>query len=85
MKLWLTFLAATKKNTSCTINKILYIYRLNTGKKDLQILESNQKEYVVIITWIIENEKRLKELQDDTSGDDEALKKRRIVVLVRNC
>jgi hypothetical protein len=38
---------------------------------------------VVIITWIINNEKRLKELKDDTSGNDEALKRRRIIILVR--
>ena len=38
----------------------------------------------MVITWIIKSEKRLKELQGDTSGDDEALKKRRIVILVRN-
>ncbi|CAB4006965.1 dystonin-like isoform X1, partial [Paramuricea clavata] len=55
--------------------------RLNSGKKDLQKLEDNQREYVVITTWITTIEKRLQELKDDTSSDDEALKKRRVIIL----
>jgi hypothetical protein len=58
-------------------------FRLNSGKKDLQKLEDNQREYVVITTWITTIEKRLQELKDDTSSDDEALKKRRVIILVR--
>ena len=60
-----------------------YAFRLSTGKKDLQKLEENYKEYTVITTWIISNEKRLKELKDDTSGGDEGLKRRRVIILVR--
>ncbi|XP_028414728.1 nuclear anchorage protein 1-like isoform X2 [Dendronephthya gigantea] len=55
--------------------------RLTTGKKDLKQLEDNRVEYDVITTWIIKNEKRLQELKDDTSGDEEALKRRRVVIL----
>jgi hypothetical protein len=58
-------------------------FRLNSGKKDLQKLEDNQRQYVVITTWITTIEKRLQELKDDTSSDDEALKKRRVIILVR--
>ena len=56
--------------------------RLSAGTKDLQKLQENQNEYVVITTWIINIEKRLKELKDDTSGDDEALKRRRVIIVV---
>lgn len=57
-------------------------FSVESGKQDLQEFVECREEYVVIITWIINQEKRLLELRDDQSGDDEALRKRRILIEV---
>lgn len=61
---------------------LLACFSVESGEKDTQELVKYREEYDVIITWIINNEKRLQELKDDDSGDDETLRNRRLIIEV---
>ena len=50
--------------------------------KAVEEFEKTQQEYQVIIPCINTAEKRIQDLKNDKSGDDEALRKRRILIQV---